>query len=477
MLTYDMEERGEKPLYEYLYSRIREDILSGHLRGGEALPSKRTLAKQLSVSLSTVENAYAQLDMEGYIYSLPRKGFYVEELSMQEQGNSSTAPEQADFPQPAKASPKVYFADLASNQTEPDNFPFSIWAKLTRKLLSEHQRELMTNSPSGGVQVLREAIAEYLADFRSLRVSPEQIFVGAGTEYLYGQLIQLFGFAQSYASEDPGYEKPQSIFQAYGVKHRRIPMDRQGIDIEALEKSGANVVHVSPSHHFPTGITMPVSRRYALLDWARSGRYIIEDDYDSEFRMNGRPLPTLFGTDHAGRVIYMNTFTKSLASTIRVSYMVLPLALAQRYREKLGFYSCSVPTFEQYTLAAFIREGYFEKHINRMRSISRKKRNLLLDAIKESALGQYVRIAEENAGLHFLLMLNDRIDPRRFAEQLDREEIRLRALDTFYEQGNAALTRAFVMNYSSLPLDKIPETVSRMCRAAEKSQVKESKHE
>jgi len=493
MLTYALEERGKEPLYEFLYTKIREDILSGRISRDEPIPSKRALAKHLNISVITVENAYAQLMTEGYIYSKPRSGFYAADISdavryldqcgMKEEShdrqNAGSAGETAD-------TPASVFADFSSNQTQPDSFPFTIWARLSRKVLSEEKQQLMTNPPTEGIRQLREAIAEHLRDFRGMHVSWEQVIVGAGTEYLYGLILQLLGLERIYALEDPGYRKVSQVCEAYGADVRRIPLDAEGLSVTALEASGAQVVHVTPAHHFPTGITMPAKRRYELLRWAAQepDRYVVEDDYDSEFRLSGRPMPTLFETDTADRVVYMNTFTKTLSSTIRISYMVLPVPLLHRFREKLRFYACTVPTFEQYTLAHFIKEGYFEKHINRMRTLSRKKRDLLLESIQRSALGRIASVSEEHAGLHFLLVLHLNMPEERFLEKLETKGIRFARMSD-YESGTPPLRRpgdstqalsrgegrsgrVFIMNYSSVPLERIPEAVARICAVLEK---------
>ena len=211
-------------------------------------------------------------------------------------------------------------------------------------------------------------------------VSPEQIVVGAGTDYLYGLLIQLLGHDKIYGMEEPGYQKISEVYQSHNVLCLHIPLDRQGICIDKLNASGADIVHISPSHHFPTGIITPISRRYELLGWASASdsHYIIEDDYDCEFRFMGKPIPSLQSIDVMDKVIYMNTFTKTLASTIRISYMVLPKHLMARFQQNLGFYACTVSNFEQYTLTRFIQEGHFERHINRMRNFYHSQRDLLL---------------------------------------------------------------------------------------------------
>ena len=411
MLTYSFENRGDDSLYEYLYKQIKKDIKTNKIKQGEKLPSKRALAKHLDISIITVENAYGQLVAEGYIYSVPRSGFYVSEIPLT---NIDVIYDDLDKSENKKIvssnynnseNIQNYFIDFVSNSTVTDSFPFSTWSKLMRRTMSKNKDELMTKSPSIGVYKLRCAIVDYLYEFRGMNVSPEQIIVGAGTEYLYGLIIQLLGYNRVYAVEDPGYQKIAHIYEANNVECAYIPLDDEGICVDSLLKSNSNVLHISPSHHFPTGIVTSINRRLELLSWASKSKdnYIIEDDYDSEFRLKGRPIPTLQSIDKAEKVIYINTFSKSLTSTIRISYMVLPKALMEKYNNELSFYACTVSNFEQYTLAMFIEEGYFEKHINRMRTYYKNIRNNILDCIKSLAAKNKVCIREENAGLHFLL--------------------------------------------------------------------------
>ncbi len=479
MLTYSFESINDS-LYEHLYKCIRDDILSGTLPPDYKLPSKRSFAKNLSVSTITVENAYNQLLSEGFIYSLPRKGFFVSEIyadstapisasrSIPAQGSDSRKnPSSVSSPQNNQVSGADTFqdstkkhkspliADFTSNYTSPDSFPFSTWAKLTRQILSDSQERLMTNSPSNGTPELRSAIAEYLTEFRNITTSPDNIIIGAGTEYLYTILMQLLGSSMIYATENPGYKKLSMILDTVGLNHIDIPVDSQGISVEKLRDSNATIVHVTPSHHFPTGITMPVRRRYELLNWASKDYYIIEDDYDSEFRLSGRPIPSLFSMDTTGNVIYMNTFTKTLSSTIRISYMVLPDKLADLYHKKLSFYSCTVSNFEQLTLARFIDEGFFEKHINRMRTAYRKKRDHILNVIKNGPLADKVEIKEANAGLHFILKLDTKYKDTELTDNLLKHGIKIYPL-SYYGNNEA---HSFVVNYSSVPEDKMEEAI------------------
>ncbi len=318
MLTYSFDENNHKSLYQQLYTFIKNDILEGHLTADEKLPSKRTFAKNLGISIITIENAYAQLMAEGYIYSLPKKGFYVSPI------NNKTPLIPAKMIHKPSIKKKSYWCDFSSNQTPANLFPFTTWSKLMKDVLNEHQSELMINPPVGGIYELREAISQHLKEFRNMDVEPERIIIGAGTEYLYGLLVQLLGFNLLYAVENPGYNKILDVYSSLGAKCVPIDMDEQGILVDQLEDLDVDITHISPSHHFPTGIIMPVSRRYELLGWAnkKEHRYIIEDDYDSELRLSGHPIPALQSIDLSEKVIYMNTFTKTLASTIRISYIV-----------------------------------------------------------------------------------------------------------------------------------------------------------
>lgn len=460
MLTYSFENRGSDSLYEYLYKQIKADILSFRLAPNEKLPSKRALAKHLNVSVITVEGAYSQLLAEGYIYSQPKSGYFVSPLL-----SAPASAEKSSSVQEAEESSPL-FADFAASHSDKSSFPFSVWAKLMRDTMSDSPEKLMVRSPSAGILPLREAIAEHLYSFRGISVHPEQIIVGAGTEYLYSLIIQLLGRSRCYGVEDPGYEKISRIYEANEVKCAFIPMDSQGVDPSALLESGADVLHISPSHHFPTGTVTPVSRRYELLSWACSApqRYIIEDDYDSEFRLMGKPIPPLKSIDVLGKVIYMNTFSKTLSSTIRISYMVLPEELMAEYSRRLNFYSCTVSNFEQYTLAAFIRSGHLEKHINRMRSLYRTRRDTLIDCIKAQEKYPLVKIKEEDAGLHFILELSTSISDPEIISRCRQSGLRVSCLSEYFKIAPAP-EHTLLINYSALDSERIPEAVDRLFKS------------
>lgn len=472
MLTYNLTATGSDSLYESLYKCIKNDILQGKLCAGEKLPSKRSFAKNLGISVITVENAYGQLSDEGYIYSMPKRGFYVSDIDMVANPNTGakTSADANLFDDSASIACSPYFADFSSNQTDSEIFPFTIWTKTVRSVLNDNRIQLMINPPCGGILPLRNAIARYLGDFRGMKVAPHQIIIGAGTEYLYGLLIQLLGKNLIYGVENPGYHKIGKICKSMGVTYRHVDLDESGVSIHELEEKKIDIIHTSPSHHFPTGLVMPVSRRYELLGWAakKKQHYIIEDDYDSELRLSGKPFPTLQSIDVSGKVIYMNTFTKTLASTVRISYMVLPEDLAKRFYSELSFYSCTVSNFEQYTLAQFMENGSFEKHINRLRNYYQNKRDAILKELKSGSIGKYITIQEEEAGVHFLMHIQSDCTEAEIVEKAKAGGVKLDPLSRYYIKNTEKheqnvqenpYENTYVMNYSSVNMENIKKVV------------------
>ena len=445
MLTYELKKLPGVPLYEALYRCIRDDILSGRLAPGTKLPSKRALCTNLKVSKITVEGAYQQLLSEGYILSREKVGYFVE--------ITERNPAQPPLLPPPEPTPDDRI-DLTANG--PARFPFSVWSKLQREVMLDLGEQLLQEMPNQGLLALRQAIAGHLSQFRGMRVDPRNILIGAGTDFLYNLLVQLLGREKTYAVEEPGYSKIRQIYACAGARCLNAPMDEQGILPENLEN--AQVLHLSPSHHFPTGLVTPLSRRQALLNWAKGqkDRWIIEDDYDSEFRFAAHPLPTMQSLDTEGRVIYMNTFSKTLAPSIRISYMVLPQVLMDAFREKLGFYSCTVPSFEQHTLARFLDRGHFEKHINRMRKFYRARRDRVLNAL--SALADRITILEQDAGLHFLAKLETRLSDDEITQLLEQRGIRVRCLSSYYHGVCPdSAGHCLVVNYSGLTDEQLTQ--------------------
>lgn len=489
MLTLNLEPNKPQPIYMQIYQYIKNEILLHHLTPGTKLPSKRSLATQLGISTITVEGAYGQLVSEGYIYARLKSGYFVSPVENYRQSmnffdqhqinnnnpkkkNTSSDWEGSIIPQDSLKNsemndsttvPAPHRVDLSSNSLLAENFPFSTWSRLLRHTISEKQQLLLTQSPTAGVAPLRQAIANHLRHFRGMDISPEQIVIGAGTEYLYELLIKLIGRDKIYCVEDPGYQKLRRIYRDNGACCIALPIDQQGMSVTALNTVSCDVIHISPSHHFPTGIITPISRRYELLGWAADGpRYIIEDDYDTEFRLVGRPIPSLFSIDMSNKVIYMNTFSKSLASTIRISYMVLPKPLMEEFNNKLNYLSCTVSTFEQYTLAEFINQGYFERHINRMRNNYKKLRQQLLKALTIHPEHERIKILQQSSGLYFLLQIDTNLSDRDLQARLRQKGLMLQPLQHYYQNRQAAPEHTFVVNYSSIASTDIHQIVDAL---------------
>ena len=452
MLTYELKKAPGLPLYEALYRCIRGDILSGKLPAGCRLPSKRALAQHLEVSKSTVEKAYDHLCDEGYIQPVEKVGYFVEE------GRARSVP--ACAPASAPAEQKAPLLDLTANI--PARFPFSVWSKLQRQVLLDFGHQLLQPLPSNGCDALRRAIARHLSGFRGMEVDPENIIIGAGTDHLYNLLPQILGQDRIYALEEPGYEKIGRTYTAAGVQIHRAAMDSRGILPDSL--GSARVLHFSPAHHFPTGTVTDLARRQELLNWAKEGdNWIVEDDYDCEFRFRGHPMPALYG--QSDRVIYINSFSKSMAPSIRMGYMVLPAALMAAFREKLGFYTGTVSGFEQHTMARFLSEGHFEQHINRMRKFYKLQRNRLLQIIAACPQREKLTIEEADAGLHFLVKVDTALSDEGLVRHCAGLGLKIRMLSSYYHghPPEKSLHR-IVVNYSGLrneDLERLKEILER----------------
>ena len=539
MLTYDLRSRGTSSLYEFLYQSIREDIARGRIPCGTKLPSKRNLAQHLDIGVATVTAAYDQLITEGFVRTEQRRGYFVEDVSefrckpvtpqvkdsSSEDGTSvgaecgaqdaaagvfaahgaqdarfddasagpnsrhrETARSSADTASdaPAAETPHAierardpeYFVDLKANRTSVSLFPATVWGRYMREALSLPSDNLLRSIPFNGLPELRRAIASYLRRTRGMDVSPDCIIIGAGSEYLYGRLLQMLGPTTTFAMENPGYRKFAAISKAFGNPWRPVPIDESGLLVDELEESGADVVHVSPANHFPTGIVMPIKRRLELFEWANRARkrYIIEDDYDSEFRYSGRLIMPLFADDASDKVIYLNAFSKTMVPSLRISYMVLPPKLLACYVDTMSFYSCTVSSFEQYALARFIEEGHLERHINRTRNFYRRQREAVLREIAQSPLAEISHVEERNAGTHFLLYVRTRLTHdqvrQRGAEQglnislfndyllRDGDGLSERTTKRFEQYSNGET--ALVLNYAGIEPERLSETVRRL---------------
>lgn len=351
-------DRRQRPAYLQLYRQLRDDVIAGIFPYNGKLPSKRLLADETGVSTITVEHAYALLCDEGYAESRERSGYFV--VFRQTDGFARSASIPA--PRPARA--------LAARPA----FPVSVLSKAMRRVLAEDQAVVLEKSPNIGCIELREAIRQYLARNRGIHVDAAQIVVGSGAEYLYRLIVDLLGRGRVYAIESPSYDKIEQIYRASGVTYEALPLSGDGIDSAALAASRADILHTTPYQSVPSGITASATKRHEYIRWAsRAGRLIIESDYGSEFSVAAQPMETLFMLSESDNVIYLNTFSGTISPSMRIGYMLLPAHLTQPFQEKLGFYSCSVPTFEQFVLAELINSGDFERHINRVRRAKRRE--------------------------------------------------------------------------------------------------------
>ncbi|MGN1319067.1 MAG: PLP-dependent aminotransferase family protein [Lachnospirales bacterium] len=447
MLTYILDNNLDISLYEQLYNLIKNDIISGKIKANEKLPSKRKLASHLKLSIITVENSYSQLLSEGYIYSLERKGYFATKIDE----NILSEEKVTEIPEKEENTDK-YTYEFRTNLVDTEYFPFSTWAKILREVLRDKDKDLLNKSKPKGIYELREQIAIFLRNYRGMSVSPKQIIVGSGSEYLINIIIQLLGKDKRYGVENPGYPKIPKILVANNINPNYIKLDNEGVIIDKLDN--IDVLHITPSHQFPLGIVTPIKRRLELLQWAKDNNsYIIEDDYDSEFRYVGKPIPALQSLDKGNRVIYINTFTKNLAPALRISYMVLPYELLSVYESKFQFYSNTVSKFEQHTLAKFMENSHFERYINKMRLIYKTRLMTISNCINNTTLKDYVNIQGDNVGLHILLELKCHSE-EEFIEIAKKCDIFLTPSSDYYYKSNYNKP-AVILGYSGISKENI----------------------
>lgn len=359
-MRYVIDKASSEAAYLQVYRLLREDILRQVYPSGSRLPSKRTIAQETGVSTVTVEHAYALLCDEGYAEARERSGFFV--TFRTDQGFAA--------PQEAVALPR--HSGQSGSQTQ---FPVSVLARTMRRVINDLGDAILEKSPNPGFPELREAIRQYLLRSRGIEAGLEQIIIGSGSEYLYGLTVELLGRDRVYGIESPSYNKIRLVYRAAEVECEMLPLGHDGIDSRALGNSRAQVLHITPYRSFPTGVTAGASKRHEYLKWAQEpGRYIVEDDFESEFSVSSKPAETLFSQSRRDNVIYLNSFSKTISPALRVGYMVLPKHLVEPFQQRLGFYSCTVPTFEQFVLAELISGGDFERHINRVRRRKRREK-------------------------------------------------------------------------------------------------------
>lgn len=458
-LLIGLDAKSKIPLYEQIYQFIRSEIQERQMLPGERLPSTRSLCKNLQVSRSTVELAYDQLLAEGYIESFPYKGYFVCELD----GLCEIPTVQQETHEERNTTGKSYQYDFAVSGIDKDGFPHNTWRKISKEVLQDDSGALFRLGDPQGEQGLRDAVANYLHHARGVSCIPEQIVIGAGNDYLLMLLHVLLGPENIIGMENPTYKSAYQVFVNLGYQIKSVEMDQQGMSVDSLAVSDARVAYVMPAHQFPTGVIMPVKRRLQLLSWAanQDGRYIIEDDYDSEFRYRGKPIPALQGYDHNETVIYIGTFSKSIAPAIRISYMVLPSKLLAVYQEKGRDFSPTVSRVDQKIIEVFLRDGYYERHLNRMRTIYKNKHDVFLSKMK--TLSSICVVSGENAGVHVVARFINGLTEERAVALAKENEIQVYGLSKYYiSAGVVEDSGGVIMGYAMLSEEEIVEGIERL---------------
>ncbi|MCD7957557.1 MAG: PLP-dependent aminotransferase family protein [Lachnospiraceae bacterium] len=464
-LAVSLDVHSATPLYEQIYNYIKNEIQNGGLPFKERLPSSRKLSDYLQVSRTTVNMAYEQLVAEGYLEAVPHRGYFVCDLS----GLVHLKPESRSVTENHKSDETNYEFDFSPHGVDLNSFPHNAWRKLSKNLLMEEDKYLFRlGDPQGELQ-LRETIAGYLHQARGVNALPERIIVGAGNDFLLLLLCSMFGGSMRIAMESPTYRKAYDLFRNLSNEVQIVEMDESGMCVDQLEQTEAWLAYVMPSHQYPLGTVMPVKRRMQLLSWAASDageekRYIIEDDYDSEFRYKGKPIPALQGYDRDDCVIYIGTFSKSIAPSIRVSYMVLPESLMDLYRQRARGISSTVSRVDQMLIAGFLNEGYYERHLNRMRAVYRGRHDALLAELK--AFRKICQVSGENAGVHLLLTFTNGMTEEEAIRRAAERDVRVYGLSGYYV-GDARkhLQDTVLLGYANLSEQEIHDALSRLRKA------------
>lgn len=460
-LTINLKSKDKAPLYEQIYQYIKENIQSGKIPYGEKLPSTRALSRHLEVSRSTVELAYEQLLSEGYVETEPCRGYYVAQI--EELYHLDAMEVSPDTEQKQQESRKQYRYDFTPNGVDLKSFPYNAWRKLSREILSDDRVELFRSGDSMGEYSFRKAICTYLYQARGVNCTPSQIIVGAGSDYLLMLLCAILGREHIVAVENPTYKQAYRLFRSLSYKVVPVDMDRYGMKVGELRSEDADIAYVTPSHQYPTGIVMPIKRRMELLRWAdeADGRYIIEDDYDSEFRYKGKPIPALQGYDRHEKVVYLGTFSKSIAPALRLSYMVLPRPLLKSYEENCRFVNSTVSKVDQLIVQRFIEEGYYERHLNKTRALYKSRHDQLIAGLKP-LVGQCC-ISGEHAGVHLLLTFVNGMTEQELIARAEKEDIRVYGLSDYFARKDTQEKSTVLLGYANLTEKQIQEACKILC--------------
>lgn len=463
-LTPILQKDSGNPLYMQLADFIKQEIMNKHISPNEKLPSKRKLAEHLQISLNTVQSAYDQLCAEGYVESIPRRGLFV--LTIDEEFRSRLDTEENKEMQKVEQANPVKI-DFNSGNVDSSYFPYNTWRKLSMQSIYEDQNFWFSNGDPQGEFNLREEIAKHLYATRGVNCHPDHIILGAGTQMLIGLIGLLIGRDKTYALENPGYHRIRVVLQDMGINVLPISVDDNGMNVSQLNKSKANIAYVTPSHQFPYGMIMPITRRLELLKWAeKKGGYIIEDDYDGEYRYKGKPIPALQGLDKNNRIIYLGTFSKSLIPSLRISFAVLPKSLYSTYRKHFTVYKQTVSRMHQDTLYRFIKEGHWNSHLNKMRTLYRKKRQVLLQTIQHY-LGGFVKVIGENAGLHIVLEVYTEWTETQLIEKALACGVKVYPLSMYYFEKRYTGNPKVILGYGGLTDAEMDEGIGLLRSAWE----------
>jgi GntR family transcriptional regulator/MocR family aminotransferase len=449
------------PIYEQIYGQIREKIMSGEWQYSFKLPSIRRLASELKVSRNTVEEAYQQLYAEGYLFTKLRRGYYVEKLKLK----VLAEPLATAIHQPYRAQ-KVCCYDFAYGQLDYRHAPLKIWKRLLTTCLQAEIDGLVSYSGHQGERGLRQQIAKYAARYRGVKCSPEQIVIGGGTLYLLGVVGNLLrDGTRGVGFEDPGYKRAKAVFKNSGFTICPIPVDKDGINVQELKKSQVAAVYVTPSHQFPTGTVMPIAKRLELLDWAaRSHQTIIEDDYSCHLRYDVRPIPALQGFDQTGNVIYIGNFSKILLPSLRMSFMVLPPRLLEKYKAMYQAYNTPVPFLLQKTLESFMQGNYWDRHLNRVVQVYKRKHDCLVAALTK-AFGHRASINGKNAGLFLTVTVHSIYGETELIKRAAQLGVRVYPLSDHFEQVEKYDGKTVLLGYSGLSLEEIEAGIKLLEKA------------
>lgn len=456
-LAIRLEVKSSRPLYEQIYEYIKQEIKNGGLSFEERLPSTRMLAKHLQVSRSTVELAYEQLLSEGYIEAVPYRGYFVCRLD----GLLHLAERVPVSALRCEETKEKYEFDFSPSGIDLNSFPHNTWKKLSRGILMENNKEFFQLGDPQGEKSLRMTIASYLHQARGVSCTAEQVIVGAGNDYLLMLLLNILKHPCTVAMENPTYKKAYHVLKSMAGSMVAVGMDQNGMDVKELTESGADIAYVMPSHQYPMGTVMPIRRRMQLLEWAaqEEGRYIIEDDYDSEFRYKGKPIPALQGFDAVGKVVYLGTFSRSIAPSIRISYMVLPDKLMEVYGERGRIFSSTVSRVDQMLISRFLSEGYYERHLNRMRAVYKGRHDVLLEEL--GSFSDICSISGENAGVHLLLRFTNGMSEAEAVSRAKEAGVRVYGLSDSCI-GHIPEEPTVILGYANMEEDRIREAARRL---------------